>query len=60
MNTRAAKILMNWIICVSRILVLSAALNVSQEDRRKLAELTAQLQAALDEGKPRRPTPRGK
>ena len=53
MNARAVKILMNWIICVSRILVLSTALNLSREDRTQLATLTAQLQAAMDEGKPR-------
>jgi|WetSurMetagenome_2_1015567.scaffolds.fasta_scaffold639721_1 hypothetical protein len=60
MNAHASKILMNWIIHVSRILVLSATLNLPQDDRRKLAELTAQLQAAMDEGRPLKPPARGK
>lgn len=59
MNARAKKILMNWIIQVMYMLCSQGNI-FSQADRQKLAELTAQLQAAMDEGRPLRPTPRGK
>jgi hypothetical protein len=57
MNAHASKLLMNWIIHVTHMLL---AQDTNQADRVKLAELTAQLQAAMDEGKPRRPEQRGK
>jgi hypothetical protein len=36
------------------------AQDTNQADRIKLAELTAQLQAAMDEGRPLKPPARGK
>ena len=59
MNARASKILMNWIIHVTLVLL-------PRDDplpgmiKRKLVDLTAQLQAAMDEGRPLRPPSRGK
>jgi hypothetical protein len=58
MNARAAKILMNLLIHIMHILLQLH--DVSQGDRMKLIDLTAQLQAAMDEGKPRRPQRPGK
>jgi hypothetical protein len=59
MNAHAQKLLMNLLIHIMHMLVGQGNI-FSQEDRRKLAELTAQLQAAMDEGKPRRPQRPGK
>lgn len=56
MNIRAGKLLMSWIVLVTAILGKIA----TDYERRKLVELTTQLQAAMDEGRPRRPQPRGK
>lgn len=58
LNTTASKILMNLLIHIMHMLLQLH--DVSQADRMKLVELTAQLQAAMDEGKPARPRTRGK
>lgn len=47
MNARAKKLLMNLLIHIMHMLLHLQ--DFSQADRMKLAELTSQLQAAMDE-----------
>lgn len=56
-NTKATQLLMSWIILVTALLGKIA----TDYERRKLVEITTQLQAALDESRPVKfKTPRGK
>lgn len=48
MNLKASKLLMSWIILAASLLARIA----TEPERRKLAEITAQLQAAMDESRP--------